>query len=68
MKMSRILFKLIFANCQPTRVERFELYIAGKEVVNAYEELTSPDEQRNRFSQQLKVCGKNFASNVQMHR
>ncbi len=35
-------------------VERFELFIGGKEVVNAYTELNDPIEQRERFLQQLK--------------
>ncbi len=35
-------------------VERFELFIGGKEVVNAYTELNDPVEQRERFLQQLK--------------
>ncbi|MFH0963319.1 MAG: lysine--tRNA ligase [Planctomycetota bacterium] len=33
--------------------ERFELYIAGMEVANAYTELNDPDDQRERFVQQL---------------
>ncbi|KAJ1973182.1 hypothetical protein H4R35_004247 [Dimargaris xerosporica] len=35
--------------------QRFELFVAGKEIVNAYEELNDPAEQRERFAQQLKV-------------
>jgi len=35
-------------------VERFELFIGGKEVVNAYTELNDPVEQKERFLQQLK--------------
>jgi lysyl-tRNA synthetase class 2 len=35
-------------------VERFELFINGKEVVNAYTELNNPFEQRHRFKMQAK--------------
>ncbi|ORZ06475.1 hypothetical protein BCR42DRAFT_427198 [Absidia repens] len=33
---------------------RFELFVAKKEIVNAYEELNDPKEQRLRFEQQVK--------------
>jgi lysyl-tRNA synthetase, class II len=38
---------------EPDWVERFEFYIGGFEVGNAFSELNDPEEQRHRFEQQL---------------
>ena len=38
----------------PRFVDRFELFIGGKEFANAYTELNDPDDQLERFEQQLK--------------
>ena len=36
----------------PSLVERFELYIGGMEIANAYSELNDPEEQKRRFEAQ----------------
>ncbi|HXK60573.1 MAG TPA: lysine--tRNA ligase, partial [Acidobacteriota bacterium] len=39
----------------PRFVERFELYVAGMEIANAYSELNDPEEQLQRFQEQLQA-------------
>jgi len=40
---------------EPGYVERFEIYVAGMEIGNAYTELNDPQEQRRRFEMQLRM-------------
>jgi len=50
----------------PDYVERFELYICGREMANAYSELNDPIDQRERFEAQeeLKALGDEEANSI----
>jgi lysyl-tRNA synthetase class 2 len=50
----------------PSLVERFEIYIAGMELGNAFSELNDPAEQERRFRQQIEKGGEDVPREVDM--
>jgi lysyl-tRNA synthetase class 2 len=50
----------------PSLVERFEIYVAGMELGNAFSELNDPAEQERRFRQQVESGGDEMPREVDM--
>jgi len=53
-------------NDDPSLVERFEIYVAGMELGNAFSELNDPSEQERRFRQQVERGGEEVPREVDM--
>jgi len=50
----------------PSLVERFEIFVAGMELGNAFSELNDPSEQERRFRQQVESGGEEMPCEVDM--
>jgi len=48
----------------PLISERFELYVGGLEIGNAYSELNDPDEQKKRFEEEIKELNADELKNI----
>ena len=53
-------------NNDPNFVERFELFINGKECANAFSELNDPLEQKKRFQEELEMARRGDPEAMQM--
>jgi lysyl-tRNA synthetase class 2 len=51
---------------EPEVVDRFELFIAGREIANGFSELNNPIDQRERFLQQLREKGEETNPSLQI--